>query len=97
MKVVTTDLYCGAYLLSTGGALEEIKVDRGRRRPSVLFVFSGEDVVLRQREFSSGQAVVNLARFKASMIHLKDQMFGCLRENERGERYAGYAGGSFGA
>ena len=96
--MVTTDLYCGAYLLSTGGALEEIKVDRGhRRRPSVLFVFSGEDVLARQREFSSGQAVVNLARFKASMIHLKDQMFGCLRERERGEDYGGFAGSASGA
>lgn len=87
MKVVTNDLYCGAYILSKGGALEEIKVNRNKIRPTVLFIFTGPDVFNLQKEFISGKANVNLKDFKASMIHLKDQMFSTLRNEKGDERY----------
>jgi hypothetical protein len=81
MRVSTQDLYLGAYLLSKGGYLEEVKVNtRGRGgRPSVTFIFSGPEVERLSREFQTGRANTNIASFKAAMIHLKDIMFNTLR------------------
>lgn len=90
VKVLTDDLYCGAYILSKGGALAEIKVNRNgaRKSPSTaLFVFTGPKVLDLHQDFLSGTAIVNLREFKASMIHLKDQMFAALRCEKEDERY----------
>lgn len=84
MKVVTKDLYEGAYLLARGGRVEKIEVDRSRARPSVFFILAGEEVLAWEREFRSGQAMVEVRLFKASMMFLKDQMFSKLR-GEQGE------------
>jgi hypothetical protein len=78
MKVKTKDLYCAAYIVSRGGAVEEILLSEdGRRgRPSsATFVLSGENVETLSREFLSGQAEANLAAFKNAMHQLKEMMF----------------------
>ena len=78
MKVKTKDLYCAAYIVSRGGAVEEILLSEdGRRgRPSsATFVLSGENVEISSREFLSGQAEANLASFKQAMNQLKERMF----------------------
>lgn len=87
MKVVTNDLYCGAYLLSKGTRLAEIQVNYSHGRQSCLFVFTGPKALELHQEFLSGTAIVNLRDFKASMIHLKDQMFSALRCEKEDERY----------
>jgi len=80
MRVSTQDLYLGAYILSKGGYLEEVKVTEGRGgRPSVTFIFSGSEVLTLSREFQTGKANTNITSFKAAMIHLKDIMFNTLR------------------
>ena len=79
MQVTTQDLYCGAYILSKGGCLEEARLTRPGGRPSVTFVFSGANVDKLAREFQSGQATIDLVTFKAAMTHLKDVMFNTLR------------------
>jgi hypothetical protein len=82
--IETQDLYCGAYILSGGGILEKTKVKNGRNgKPSITFVFTGNNVQKLFKEFLSGQALTNAAQFKAAMIHLKDVMFEKLREEER--------------
>jgi len=83
VKVVTNDLYCGAYLLSKGGLLSEVKMNHNCGRQSCLFVFTGPQVLDLHQEFLSGTAVVNLKDFKAAMIHIKDQMFSCKRQDEK--------------
>ena len=78
MKVKTKDLYCAAYIVSRGGAVEQITLtEDGRRgRPSsATFVLSGENVEALSREFLSGQAEANLAAFKNAMHQLKEMMF----------------------
>lgn len=78
MKVKTKDLYCAAYIVSRGGAVEQITLSEdGRRgRPSsATFVLSGENVEALSREFLSGQAEANLAAFKNAMHQLKEMMF----------------------
>jgi extradiol dioxygenase family protein len=80
MRVTTQDLYCGAYILSKGGALEEIQLTEGRNgRPSVTFILIGDQVETLAREFQSGKANTNVASFKVAMTHFKDVMFNTLR------------------
>lgn len=80
MRVTTQDLYLGAYILSKGGILEDVRLTDGRDyRPSVTFVFAGEEVEQLSREFQTGRANTNVANFKVAMVHLKDVMFNTLR------------------
>lgn len=80
MRITTQDLYCGAYILSKGGSLEEIQLTEGRHgRPSVTFILAGENVAQLSKEFQTGKANTNIVSFKVAMIHLKDMMFQTLR------------------
>lgn len=80
-RLITQDLYLGAYIMSKGGVLEDVQLTGGRgNRPSVAFVFAGEDVDALSREFQSGQANTNVASFKGALTHLKDVMFNALRQ-----------------
>jgi hypothetical protein len=82
MRVTTQDLYCGAYILSKGGSLEEVKLLEGRNgRPSVTFILTGENVEQLSKEFQTGKANTNVVSFKVAMTHLKDVMFNTLRAN----------------
>ncbi|MHC9544166.1 MAG: hypothetical protein AB9903_32030, partial [Vulcanimicrobiota bacterium] len=54
VKVVTNDLYCGAYLLSKGGFFTEVKLNHNCGRQSCLFVFTGPSVLDLHQEFLSG-------------------------------------------
>ena len=85
MRVKTNDLYCGAYILTQGGTLEEIKLsDEARRgRNSATFILSGDNVDELSREFMRGKASVNLASFKVAMNLLKDALFILLDEKKR--------------
>ena len=80
MRVTTQDLYCGAYILSKGGSLEEIQLTQGRNgRPSVSFILAGENVEQLSKEFQTGKANTNVVSLKVAMTHLKDVMFQTLR------------------
>jgi len=86
MKIKTRDLYCAAYIVSRGGAVEDIILtEDGRRgRPSsVVFVLSGADVEALSREFLSGRAEANLAAFKQAMNQLKDMMYELIDAREK--------------
>jgi hypothetical protein len=85
--MTTNDLYCGAYILSKGGRLAEIIMNRSCGRQSCLFVFTGPEVISLHQDFLSGAAIVNLRDFKAAMIHLKDQMFSYKRQEEQEEAH----------
>jgi len=86
VKVETKDLYCGAYMLSSGAMLAEVRVE-GRRcgKPAVTFIFTGDDVEELLKEYESGKAMTNAAQYKAAMNHLKDVMFERLRAREEKE------------
>jgi hypothetical protein len=85
-KVETQDLYCGAYILASGGELEGLRIGGVRNgRPAVTFVFIGDEVEELLKSYRSGKALVNLADYKAAMNHLKDVMFERLRVREEKE------------
>ena len=87
MRILTTDIYEGAYLLSQGAALENIWLDQNKPSRSVIFEFIGENVLVLRKKYQKGQASANVLRLKTSLNEIKDRMFSLLREEKmRGEK-----------
>ena len=76
--VRTSDLFYGAYLLSSGSKLEGVAADRDDRR-RIEFEFSSPAIERLQFDYISGEAVVNVNFLKASLKHLKDIVFEKMR------------------
>jgi hypothetical protein len=77
MAIETKDLWASAYVLSEGGWLEGVKVERrGDGRKEIVFRFRGNGVEEMVAAFRSGQARCNVTRLKASLYHLKEVMYG---------------------
>ena len=80
MKIKTKDLWQSAYMLAKGSNLEGARINsNGNGKREVVFTLTGEDTGELVQEFLSGQAICNVARLRASMIHLKDQIFRVIR------------------
>lgn len=82
MRILTRDLYEGAYLLSRGMELKEIWKDGNNGKKSVVFEFMGDDVDLLRKDYQIGKAEVNILKLKSSLNELKDRMFNILRNKE---------------
>ena len=70
-KIKTSDLFCGAYLLSSGAKLSRILQDPGKFG-RLSFEFEDEKILNLTHDYLAGQAQVNVLEFKASLKHLKD-------------------------
>jgi len=77
--IETKDLWQSAYLLAEGGWLDGVRVTRridGKKE--IIFRLTGNGVEDLSRQFVSGQAVCNVRKLKASVIHLKEVIFGSV-------------------
>jgi len=84
MQLTTTDLYESSFLHYSGAKLARAWVDRGRRRETVVFLFEGNGQLSQlQTTYHTGQAVVNLTDYRASLEELRAQMFELLRGSRR--------------
>lgn len=73
-RLETKDLWQSAYMLAQGSTLEDIQPrDNGKRE--VFFIFKGDNLAILAREFRSGRAICNVSSLRASMIHLKEEMY----------------------
>lgn len=87
MRILTTDIYEGAYLLSQGMALSNIWEDASKKKRSVVFEFEGDNIGVLRKNYLRGQASANIFKFKNSITEIKDVMFNLLRTQElRGEK-----------
>jgi hypothetical protein len=77
--VKTSDLFYGAYLLSSGSRLEGVAQDKADRR-RIEFEFSSPAIERLAFDYISGEATVNVNFLKASLKHLKDILFEKMRE-----------------
>lgn len=85
-SVETTDIFRGAFFLCKGGDLCGITIkENGRRIASFLIQGNGLDKL--DKDYRSGQALVNPLQFRESLNHLRDILFEKLRESERRKRY----------
>ncbi len=96
----TTDIFRGAFFLSCGGDLAEVRVRNNGKRIAT-FLITGKDLDKLDRDYRSGKALVNPLQLRESLNHLRDVMFEKLREQDdpassrqrrdyaatRGERY----------
>lgn len=71
MRVLTTDVFCGAYLLIQGAHLIDLLVDRSRNRPSGTFVLEGDDLLEHQQVYSRGEAVASVKEIRDGVTHLR--------------------------
>lgn len=86
VSLETTDIFRGAFLLASGGDLTGIRV-RGNGKRIASFLITGKDLDRLDRQYRSGQALVNPLQLRESLNHLRDVMFDKLRGNEGRARY----------
>ena len=79
MRLLTNDLYEGAWLLSKGMELANLWMEPGGRR-SVVFEFEGDSIDGLKEEYKRGKAQANVYRLKVAMSELRDRMYALLRE-----------------
>jgi hypothetical protein len=75
MKVLTTDVFCGAYLMIRGRArLVSVLVDGNSNRPSGTFVFEagdGCDLLDLQEQYSTGRATCPVKELRDAVSQLR--------------------------
>ena len=77
----TTDIFRGAFFLCNGGDLSDVRVRNNGRRIAT-FLITGKDLDQLDRDYRSGQALVNPLQFRESLNHLRDILFEKLRTQE---------------
>ena len=89
----TKDIFRGAFFLSCGGELAEVRVRNNGRRIAT-FLITGKDLDRLDRDYRSGKALVNPLQLRESLNHLRDVMFEKLREYDPAsrKRYAAIEG-----
>lgn len=86
VRLETTDLFRGAFLLCSGGSLAEVRIRNNGRRIAT-FSITGADLDQLDSDYRSGRALVNPVQLRESLNHLRDAMFEKLRESERRTRH----------
>ena len=86
VRLETTDLFRGAFLLCSGGRLTEVRVRTTGRRIATFSII-GTDLDQLDSDYRSGRALVNPVQLRESLNHLRDAMFEKLRESERRTRH----------
>ena len=81
--IETTDIFIGAFFLSSGGSLCGIRI-KDQVRGIAAFHIEGEDLERLDREYQAGKAMVNPMRLRDSLNFLRDILF---EFQERGARY----------
>ena len=81
-----TDIFRGAFYLCRGAEPSGIRFRNNGRRIAT-FMITGKGLDKLDRDYRSGQAMVNPLQFRESLNHLRDILFEKLREQDEGERY----------
>ena len=85
IRLETTDIFRGAFFLCMGGHLRNVRFrNTGKRIAS--FMFTGADLDQLDKDYMSGDALVNPIQFRESLNRLRDILFEELRK-QRGDRY----------
>jgi len=77
-RLETKDLWQSAFMLAQGSSLSDVNLRNNGKR-EVYFVLTGDNIARLAREFRSGRASCNVASLRASMIHLKEEMYKVIR------------------
>ena len=80
MRVLTTDVYAGAWLLTRGGRLVDLLVDCSGGRSSGTFVFEGPDLLAAHETYSRGEAIANVKDIRDGVTTLRGRLAHALRQ-----------------
>ena len=85
--VQVNDLYLGAYLLSKGAELTELRFDLTSR---ASLVFSGQDITHHRKAYSSGDVCICIPELKSNYNYLRDTIYRYQNEynHPKGKTYA---------
>ncbi len=76
MQIMSSDLYESTFLHCCGARLVDLFMDRSSVKPTVVFTFQGSEALQQlQVEYHTGNALINAADYRRSMIALKKLMF----------------------
>lgn len=78
-KLETTDIFRGAFFLCMGGQLADVRLKEDHRK-MVSFMIEGDDLVQLDKDYMSGDALVNPLHFRETLNHLRDILFNKLRK-----------------
>ncbi|MBI3265945.1 MAG: hypothetical protein HYZ67_02685 [Chlamydiae bacterium] len=79
MRLLTNDLYEGAWLLSRGMTLVNLWMEANGKR-TVVFEFEGTSIEGLKEEYKHGKAQANVYQLKVAMSELRDRMYALIRE-----------------
>jgi len=87
VKVLVNDLYLGAYLLSKGAALWELRFDQEGR---TALAFKGPNVLFHRKAYSAGEVCISIPALKSAYNLLRDILHDYQRRhgNPKGKTYA---------
>jgi hypothetical protein len=87
MKVLVSDLYLGAYLLSKGAHLWELRFDEEGR---ASLVFKGPNVLFHRKAYSAGEVCISIPALKSAYNFLRDTLHQYQRRHgdPKGKIYA---------
>jgi hypothetical protein len=74
MRVLTADVFAGAYLMSQGARLVELLVDRTGTRSSGTFVLEGNDVLTLHETYCRGEAIAPVKLIRDSVTELRSRL-----------------------
>jgi hypothetical protein len=81
MRVLTTDVFAGAYLMTQGARLVDLLVDRTGVRSSGTFVFEGDNLLALQEAYSLGEATARVKDIRDAVTQLRSRLAGALQKN----------------
>lgn len=79
MRVLITDVFCGAYLLTQGARIVDLLVDQSGRRKSGTFVLEGEDLLEHQEDYFRGRAHAKVKDIRDGVTELRGRLARALR------------------
>jgi hypothetical protein len=81
MRVLTTDVFAGAYLMTQGARLVDLLVDRTGARASGTFILEGNDVLELHEAYCRGDAVAPVKLIRDAVTELRSRLAGALQKN----------------
>jgi hypothetical protein len=79
MRVLTTDVFAGAWLMSRGARLVDLLVDRTGSRDTGTFVLEGPTALGDLEVYSRGEAVANVKAVRDGVTTLRTRLARALR------------------
>ena len=80
MRVLTTDVFCSAWLVARGARVIDVLVDRSGNRNTGTFIVDGPDVLADHETYARGEAVANVKAIREGVTALRGRLARALQQ-----------------